>query len=502
MHEDDKLIEFLKEDPNPDDGRWQSNLVDTLRDLAGFWLTNEIFQSELRTVRRKVGERRPKLEDAPGFCHVLIVPLTPRLRSFMGAGGVIPLQWREASEHDSRLPEGLVDVAGRMKSVVAEEIQRQRRKGRDTGAQDGDVTAKIQRLHVGFPEQGKWPDLRGFDSEFNQFESACGTLALGLIGRLLGERIKQDAWVSVAWDEGPKNVSHLADKIRVAQRFQFESMWSTEDSFNDECCELLGNAQKRSPDPSPSLMLAFKEILVENLIDPIQNRPWRAVAENDDLCRQAYNHFKALHRVDLPAGSKWYRDNLVPIVGWECYQRVLKSAGRDGTESDRDVLSPDSGMPIVCIAAFRGDTERITLATWRPPQMVLLTDEQDSQSKRRIGLIKQFAEELGIEGFQVDGVPMPHRADEDQHRSTNSSERKFVEEMTTTMLESCERLRQQGNGEIIYDASGGTATMKSVMFCSVLRPGDFVVVLDSVREDPGSERYHIFRFQPPASGHS
>lgn len=485
--------------PKVHDVNWMKEVLGLLGSMANYWLTDQIL-SEMRTINRharQVGANRGVLQDAPGCCHVLAVA-SPAITPSVGAAVILPLQWREMPAHESTLPPGLKCIADRVKAELSKALLPVGMARRP----DSELYAKasqIERCMIGFPESGAWPDLQSFGALEQDFESAFGTLAVGLIGRINNLRLRQDIWISLAWDGKPKGVGGLGEKAVAAKRYPCKAIYSTADSFPGGNQDPLFHEVKRDQN---DLVLALKEILTHHLIDPLQGRSWEEAIDNEELRSAAYHHYRFLDSVDRVRGSSYYQFKLVPIIGVMCRRRY-----ENDSDFENQFFATQENSSFVCIAAERGDTERILLATWRPKQMILFHDGSNEDEKRRVQSIETLAREIGITNFDLRSKRIPNKiqilpqATDTTSASSGSngvreSPQKFVESMRKAMLEACSELRSGDRPRIVYDASGGTATMKSVMFSAVLQPGDLVVTLESVRTNPGSELYHLLEFQP------
>lgn len=496
------LRQLLSTDPDYQDSSWKLQLAGEMGSLANYWLCDELLD-ELRGItalRKLLGMQRTKLSTQPGACHILAAA-EEEISWTTGPGVVIPVQWRhqaglDDSGHDLRLPFGLRSIADSVKSETDQMFGDVHKKLRDPRERASIEQRRklVQESFVGFQSGYRWPDLTEFDGVAESYESAFGALFTGLFGYLYGQSLRPEAWISMAWQERqPKRVTHVREKVIATQRWPHDNakLYVTVDTAAEPGISI---EVVRIKNEEPDLRVALAGFLTQNYIDPLHETPWTEATSNAEIRQTAYNHFELLHRVDLRAGSQYYSDRLVEIVGDACRCELPERTGYSKKQIERV-----ANQPMVCITATRGDTDRLSLSTWRPRKMLLVHDGQRDQVAERVRVLEELAANLGIRDFSVTFVLIPNKNDvldsgTGELRRARYSSSSFIAEMGRAVSTACESLRGDASQAIVYDASGGTASMKAVMFSKVMKTGDQIIVLESERTKPGSELYHLMQF--------
>jgi hypothetical protein len=326
--------------------------IRALGNLAPWWLAPEVLDRGRSLDEALVDSlRQARLREDPGSCWIVLVrkePL-PLLRS----APVLPLCWRENTDHDQRLPAGLRDLP----AGVVDALQRHER-------------VRGQRWGLGLSEVVEGCDLSG-DPGFT-WSSGWASLAGGLV--LAAERLRphRTVWASGAWENNElADVEGLEAKIETAAAFGashfFVPSWRVAKARELAARRLQVGALTAS-EKDPRFVLA--DYLAQLGAEP---PPPRSAQDEEQLaiCR-AYDERQPRGRART---EDFYWRALLPTIIDRCRQRVRQ---RWGDWSPEFLVTIASNNPALVPLSARVLGARNVLVLYTPQ------DKQIAAGVRRI----------------------------------------------------------------------------------------------------------------------
>ncbi len=176
------------------------------KNLAIWWLRPEVLHLAAEHARTlelvpiaQRWEASPQLPTDRGACWIALVNKYPNELGLLRESYALPLRWRQESEHDRRLPAGLLDLADQVRTHIE-----------GIGEVSGTWT-----LHAASDSLLEGLDLCDLEG---QWDSAWVSLAVGLLLAAWEGTPDPTIWASAAWDsrQGIKNVDGLEAKLVLA----------------------------------------------------------------------------------------------------------------------------------------------------------------------------------------------------------------------------------------------------------------------------------------------
>lgn len=264
-------------------------IAEQLRLLAGYLLNDQALGFA------DLPSRRPPVPHEIGCCWPMIAVRRPAWRNHLLPAFFLPLQWRRGGENDRRLPPAL--------RCCAEQVRR-----------DLEVAAEAYSLGFAWADQ-PWPDLSRFTAGHIEANSCYPALALGLQSCIDGIAPNPKVWASAAWDDGPRAVDCLAEKVELAKSrggktFYMAPLQDTAAVPQDPRIEIL--SLEHSPQGKPRESLA--KFFARGYATPDRS-DWEA-------CR---DYHASIRELNPSLAIRFYDNVLFQHITRRCQQRMRVS---------------------------------------------------------------------------------------------------------------------------------------------------------------------------------
>lgn len=299
----ERILELLSRHPEQLDKAGRIKLLQSLGDLAYWWLRDEVLDRLPPEFRRGVnGTWRCK----PGSCAILFAQSYPHHFPALRPAFLLPLRWCAANGPDSCLPKSLIKLAEQVSKAVAQTCGKEN----DPGIAWHLYLDLKNKPRVSFPDLAEALNL--------SVESGWGWLAAGLL-LVRSARVTDDlelmpipnpdVWITASWDgrSGFIPISLLEAKVACAVRHKAQILFVPESQVAEAQRYCCGDSSLRImgvPEHTTNLGEALAPCLLELEVPP----------PDDAKERQLQGYFQRLAQRNRERAKAYYRQKLLPRI--------------------------------------------------------------------------------------------------------------------------------------------------------------------------------------------